>query len=186
MRVSRKALAAGARRAAGFTLVETVLTIVVVGIALAAIMTVFAESVGKSHHPYLRQKALAVAEGYMDEILGRRWDENTPIGGGCVDAGSGECGDGPEAECPSDCGQDDESRAEYDDVDDYDAINGGPPEHADGEEMDGYDGFTVVVDVTTPDSNWKGVARQDVKRVEVRVTTSNDETVRLVAYRLNY
>ncbi|MCG8427735.1 MAG: prepilin-type N-terminal cleavage/methylation domain-containing protein [Chromatiales bacterium] len=75
----------------GFTLIEAVIFIVIVGIAVTGMLLMFSKSAENSHSPLIRQKAIAVASAYMDEILGKRWDENTPLGGGCVITGAGNC-----------------------------------------------------------------------------------------------
>lgn len=54
----------------GFTLIELVLFIVIVGIAVGAISTQFAQNVQHSAEPLLRQKALAIAHSHMDKIQG--------------------------------------------------------------------------------------------------------------------
>lgn len=54
----------------GFTLIELVLFIVIVGIAVSAIGVQFSQNVQHSAEPLLRQKSLAVAHGHMDAIQG--------------------------------------------------------------------------------------------------------------------
>ena len=170
-------------RQGGFTLIEVVVAIVVVGVAVAGLASLFVSSAGHSHEPYLRERALAVANAFMDEILNKRWDENTPLGGGCVNTGSAACASGP---APAGIGTEETTRAAYDDIDDYNAIvNQTPPQDADANAMPGYDGYSVSVNVTQPGA-WNGVAGVDVKRIVVSVTASAGETVSLTAYRLNF
>jgi len=61
------------RRAAGMTLVEIIIAIVVVGIALAAIMSVFVVTTQHSADPMARVQAQILAEGYLDEVLLKRF-----------------------------------------------------------------------------------------------------------------
>jgi Tfp pilus assembly protein PilV len=77
--------------AAGFTLIETVLFIIIVGIAAGGITLLFVQNIQSSPEPLLRQKAVAIATAYMDEILRRRWDELTPAGGGCITTATFGC-----------------------------------------------------------------------------------------------
>ena len=65
------------RQAAGFTLVELIIAIVVVGIALASIMSVFVVTTQHSADPMMRVQAQILAEGYLDEILLKKFYDTT-------------------------------------------------------------------------------------------------------------
>jgi len=148
-------------------------------------MTVmFVENVGNSDNPYLRQKALAVANAYMDEIFTKRWNENTPIGGGCVVTASAACIT-PGAPAVVAIGNDGDTRATYDDVDDFHGLNQSP-QNSSGVAMPGYSGFTVTVSVTQPGANWNGVAAADVRLITIDVTSTTNEKISLSAYRTNH
>jgi MSHA pilin protein MshD len=169
----------------GFTLIETVLVIIIVGIAVAAIGTQFATNVGSSHEPLLRQRALAVANAYMDEILKKRWNSATPTGGGCVVTGSGSCTT-PGAPAALAIGDDGQSRADFDDVDDYHGLDEAPTD-SEGNAIPGYGNFNVTVEVGNPaDATWNGIDRLDVLQIGVTVTTPTGESIALTAYRVNY
>ena len=64
-------------RSAGVTLVELLIAIVVVGIALAAIMSVFVVTTQHSADPMTRVQAQILAEGYLDEILLKKFYDTT-------------------------------------------------------------------------------------------------------------
>lgn len=66
---------------AGVTLIETIVFMVVIGLALTALLSVFNESVVKSVDPVVRVRALEVGQAQLDEILSRKYDANTPTGG---------------------------------------------------------------------------------------------------------
>lgn len=171
------------KRQAGFTLIETVIVIVLLGAMMAGMTVLFVKNVGESHQPYLRQRTLAVADAFMDEILGKRWDDNSPLGGGCVNTGSGSCPAGPAA---AGIGTEEGARGNYDDIDDYDTItNQSPPQDSAGNPMAGYTGFSVTVTVDQPGA-WNGVPAADVKRIRVQVTSTVGETMSLTAYRVNF
>src|SRR5690606_5990048 len=53
----------------GMTLVELIITIVIIGIAATALFSAMASITGRSADPMLRQQSLAIAEGYLEEIL---------------------------------------------------------------------------------------------------------------------
>jgi len=168
---------------AGFTLVETVIVIVLVGVMMAGMTSLFMNNVSNSHRPYLRQKALAVTNAFMDEILRKQWNEATPLGGGCVNTASGSCVTGPAVIA---IGTDGESRATYDDIDDYHGLSQSPPQDSSGTDMPGYIGYTVNVSVVQPGANWNAVPTADVRLITVSVTSSSNETLSVSAYRVNF
>ena len=57
----------------GMTLVELVITIVVIGIAAAAMFSAMASITGRSADPMLRQQSLALAEAYLEAISARAY-----------------------------------------------------------------------------------------------------------------
>ncbi len=114
------------RSQSGFSLIETILVIVLLGVVVAGIAAMFLNNVSKSHEPYLRQRALAVAGAFMDEVLRKRWDDNSPLGGGCVNTGTVLCSSGPAA---AGIGNEEALRSAWDDIDDFNAIsNQSPPQ----------------------------------------------------------
>ena len=135
------------RRHTGFTLIELVLTIVLLGF-VSLILIPFMQSITHSPDPMLRERAVALGQALMDEILAKRWDEYTPMGGGPIITGEsptpsgtpGACGppcttpnnrlycfytcDHPSFPAPGNASttlgpEGVEIRANYDDVDDY-------------------------------------------------------------------
>lgn len=68
-----------------FTLIETVIFILVLAVGLTGIVSLSTTASRDSALPMIRERALIIAHAYMDEIISKRWDENTPVGGGCVD-----------------------------------------------------------------------------------------------------
>jgi len=175
----------------GFTLIETVMFIVIVGIAVSAMVTVFSTNVIHSHEPMLRQKAVSLANFYMDEILRKKWNEATPTGGGCVNTGSGKCPTGPAAIAIS---PDGDTRANYDDVDDYNSITAeSPPRDQTDTALANFNGYTVDVAVTTGTafnplgSGARDVDASDTLRIQVDVAVAaTNETITLIAYRSNF
>lgn len=64
----------------GFSLIELVIVIVILGIASAGLMTVFSTGTRKSADPLLENQALQLAQEKMEIILGQRMDSVTPRG----------------------------------------------------------------------------------------------------------
>ena len=107
---------------AGMTMIELVVTIVILAIALLGITFAIQGGVSRSADTTLQVRTVALAQAYLDEILGKRFDENTRVRGvpPCrLSAPAGrKCSTtlGPEAG---------EIRSRYDDVDDYNGLDEG-------------------------------------------------------------
>jgi MSHA pilin protein MshD len=191
---------------AGFSLIETVIFIIVVAVGLAGIAGVFVQNTRSSADPLVRERATAIAHAYMDEIMGKGFDENTPVGGGCVETGSNSCtnycatlndalcvqskcrlqGAG---NCVARAGiggtaTEEGSRAAYDDVDDYHGLNEAPTGIVGA--VGGYAGFNVQVDVSQPAAAWQGIDPRDLRLIQVRVSSPMGETISLQGYRVNF
>lgn len=61
----------------GITLIELVITIVVLGIALVSLSGMLGGGVRNSADITLQVRATALAQTYLDEILGKRYDEKS-------------------------------------------------------------------------------------------------------------
>lgn len=161
----------------GATLVELVITIVVISVAIAGVVGAFALITGRSTDPLNQIRAVALAQRYMDEILARPFDEAAPAGqrygGGCrktVDASR--------------------DRDAYRDVDDFDAINAETPSEywlASPGAVDGYEQFAVTVNVDcVADPSAELGTSVEAKRIEILIDDPSDNQYVFSAYRVNY
>lgn len=142
----------------GVTLVELVLTIVLLSIALLGITLGIQMGVSRSANAIQEVRAVALAQAYLDEILGKRYDEKTrnrgvppcrapaPASRQCTVEGSFGANYGS----PVESGEN--SRSRLDDVDDYHGMDEGdgqslPLQDAEGNTRTGYDNFRVQVSV---------------------------------------
>ncbi len=163
------ARAAGQR---GVNLVELIMAIVIISIAAVGVMLVYAQVVRFSADPMIEQQAVAIAEGYLDEILARPVDDPTAESGGSEEGN-------PSAAI---------SRPLLDDVKDYNGLSNQPPQDQNGNvaDLDG-DGqpdlanYQVTVTVT-PDVSIGGVA---MAQVDVRVRYGTVVDITLTGYRAN-
>ena len=105
---------------AGFSLVELVVTIVILAVAVGAIVSVYTFVTARSADPMIRTQLVAVAEAYMDEITGKEVDPAVPI---------------------------DDPRSQRNHVDPYDGETYEPPSDATGSPMDGLDDYSVEISV---------------------------------------
>jgi MSHA pilin protein MshD len=164
-------------RRAGFTLVELVLAIAIVGVAVAAAMSVVVTLTRHSADPMTGQQAQLIAEAYLEEILLKRfYDPNT----GTV--------------CPAPEG----TRGEYNNVCDYRNIAAQAPASQSGAAIAALAAYRVTVTVSPnpgtptaainlgPLSNDYGAGLIRVLRVDVEVTGPGDTVARLTGYRTNY
>lgn len=134
----------------GLTIIEVVVTIVILGIALASVAGMVGTGLNQSSNTLIETRAVALGYSYLEEIIGRRYDERTPSSGvpPCFGlAGPGRCT--AEASFGPDGG---ENRRRYDDVDDFDGLTEGagegtPLEDAEGNTRTGYENFRVAVTV---------------------------------------
>lgn len=124
----------------GFTLVELIITMAVISVAVLGISYALSFALSHQSDGLWQAKSVALAESYLEEIMSRRFDENTPADGvpPCSLATT---------PCTGAPGPDGEIRAEFDDVDDYDGIDDMPPLDADGLPRAEYASFRVQVAV---------------------------------------
>lgn len=160
------------RRAAGVTLVELIVAIVIVGVAVTGVMSVYFATIRHSADPMVQQQTQLLAEAYLEEILLKRfYDPDT--GTVCTGTTAGE------------------TRALYDNVCDFSALSNNPPHNQFDAVLAGLAGYTVSVAVDSSAAadvgglnNAGGVMR--VLRVDVTVTGPNNTVSRLSGYRVNY
>ncbi len=155
----------------GVTLVELVISIVILGIALVAIVSVISSSVGRSSDVLLLDRSIQLAQAYMDEILGKRFDESTPIGGFP-----------PVTTCNINTEESD--RDDYDDVDDYHGLNESPSSQTTAA-FANYVGYSVTVSVVCAGVEI-GVDDAMAKRVTLTVTPVDGPAMTFAAYKGNF
>ncbi|MBD3736832.1 MAG: prepilin-type N-terminal cleavage/methylation domain-containing protein [Pseudomonas balearica] len=148
----------------GMTLVELVITIVIIGIAAAALYSAMAAITGRSADPMLRQQSLAIAEGYLEEILFQPYlDPTTPSVESCT-ATPGL------------------PRARFDDVCDYAGLNDAGVRDTTGAVVGALSGYGVKVVVTSLNS-WNGIP---ARRIDVTVTDPSGQRLQLSGFRTCY
>lgn len=126
-------------------------TIVILAIALAGITASMRSGLGRSTAAGIELQAVALAQAYLDEILGKRFDERTRSRGVPPCRATAP----PARQCTAEAsfGPDGlETRARFDDVDDYHGLDEGdgqsnPLQDANGNTRSGYDNFRVTIDV---------------------------------------
>lgn len=148
----------------GMTLVELVITIVILGIAAAALFSAMAAITGHSADPMLRQQSLAIAEAYMEEITLQAFPASTP----CAASNNGA------------------GRGSFDDVCDYNGLfyaskPFAPRSAVSITPLAGLEAYQVKVKVVSQALN--GVA---AARITVTVTDPAGQLLELDGYRTDY
>lgn len=160
----------------GFSLIELIMYIVIVGVSLAGVLSLLQRTSWKSADPQMRKQALAVAEMMMERILAKDY-QNDAAGNnaasptaGCTPTTTIACRVNTPADLPN-----------YNDVDDYNGWSQSSVYQQDGLVNTALTStYGVVVAVATTALN--GVT---VKKVTVSVT-GGIETISLVGYRALY
>ena len=160
------------KRQQGLTMIEMIITMVVISIALVASLSSFSLIGGRSADAMIQTKSLDLAQLYLDEILAQHFDESTGNGGTPPYTGLCRITD------------DGESRSDYDDVDDYDAINNEQPALIDSSLSTLYGGYTVSVSVSCDGT--VGANAEGSKRVQISITDPAGDTSIFASYKGNY
>ena len=151
------------KRQRGMTLVELVITIVIIGIAAAALFSAMAAITGRSADPLLRQQSLSIAEAYLEEILLQAY----------LDPGTGTV-------CPPAPA----SRIQFDNVCDYAGLDDVGARNARGNAIAALGGYRVQVNVTPQALG--GLPASDVLHVQIDVLDPGGQSLRLDGYRARY
>ena len=138
-------------RQRGMSMVELVVTILILAIALVAMTSLLSGSLSQNADITLQVRSVALGQAYLDEILGKRFDEKTRNSGIPPCRASAP----PPRQCTAEVsfGPDGgEIRRRFDDVDDYHGLDEGdgqvdPLQDAEGNTRSGYDNFRVQVGV---------------------------------------
>ena len=150
----------------GFTLIEILVTIVVLGIAATSIMSVFISTVKTSADPLIQQQAVSIAEAYMEEIQSQNF--NDPV---AVETGGAEAG---------------EVRATYNDVQDYAGLSDTGAKNQNNVAMLGLEDYTVTVDVSAAVLNSITVPSGNAMRIDIQVTHDAIDPILLSGFRTNH
>lgn len=146
----------------GATMVELIVSIVVISITVSGVLMVIANTAGNSAGAMVTAQARAIASAYMDEILAKALTD--PSG---TDTGGAEAG---------------ETRATFDDVNDYNGVSDttGAVDQQ-GNTVSGLEGYNV--EVVVADSTVNSDPAQ-----KITVTVSHDGitslSLSLISYRL--
>jgi MSHA pilin protein MshD len=145
------------REQRGATLIELVISIVVVSIAVSAVLGLLSATAGHSADAMITAQAVSIGEAYLEEISLKSFADP-----------DGTDGEG--------------ARASFDDVDDYDGLLDSGARDQFGNAIAPLAGYTVSVDVSQS-AALGGVPAADALRIDVRVTFAPIVDLTLSGYR---
>ncbi|WP_372871515.1 prepilin-type N-terminal cleavage/methylation domain-containing protein [Shewanella sp.] len=164
------------KQAKGFTLIELVVGMLVLAIALVMISSMLFPQADRAGLTLQRVRSAELAHAILNEIWGKRYDDNSNINGGvpaCGSTGAPACSSvmGPEAG---------EGRNDFDDVDDYHGlVQDSLILNSSETYRDRYPGYGLSVEVTSANSAVD-------KLIAINVTTPAGEVITYHALRSNY
>ncbi|RTZ14317.1 type II secretion system protein [Vibrio aquaticus] len=177
-------------RLKGFTLIESVIVIVIMGIAMLTITSFLVPQITRSADPHYQTRAAALGQSAMSMILARGFDQQSDFIGGAIrcsssDIGSTNCTGTTGSSIPlgPDSG---ETIATYNDVDDY--IGCWEPNGTNscqdlnllvGDSATTYHNVRLDVEVVYQDA-------PSLKQITMTVSASNQQPLTFVALRGNY
>ncbi len=102
----------------GFTLIELVIGMLVLSIAIVMLTSMLLPQADRAVETLSRVRSAELAHSVMNEIWGKRYDENTNANGGIP-----ACNSSLGSPCSSNLGPNGENRNDFNDVDDYHGLN---------------------------------------------------------------
>ena len=146
------------RRCHGFTLIEMIIAIVIIGVGLAGVLAAFTTTVKASADPLIHKQMLSIAEEMMEEVLLKPFAAGPGAITGC-------------------------NRSQADDVSDYATYTNQSVCDIDGTAVAGLAPYKVSVAVDSAAS--LATLASNVKKITVSVIHGT-ETIILVGWRTNY
>lgn len=169
----------------GATLVELVISIVIISVGLTGLLFVINRNVLSSADPMVQHQAVAIAEAYLEEILAKEFCEP----GNTCQAGTAN----PGATCTPCAAPPPPARTVRDSICDYaghaDSSGAGAGPRDQNNNALGLDDYAVQVAVVQDNTATLGALRGDtcdVMRVDVTVTGPTGVSFTLSGYRTNY
>jgi MSHA pilin protein MshD len=140
----------------GASLIELIITIVLISIALTGILNVMNQTTKHSADPVVQQQAISIAESYLEEITLLPFidPDGTNVG---------------------------ETRATFDNIDDYNGLSDAGAYNQINAAIVGLDNYNVDVSITDVT-----ITAVHMKVITVAVSTSSVGTITLTAYRADY
>jgi MSHA pilin protein MshD len=167
----------------GFTLIEIIVSIVAIGILMALVTVAFAPQVMRGADPLFSMRAAELGQSYLEEMLGKRYAENSPLGN------SLRCNAPSQPVCTAAFGTDateTTNHSTFDDFDDYHNFTDAPPTNQSGAARTNYTGFSVTATVDNAGTEIGLPNNSDAKRATVTVTDPLGGKYLFTVYKANF
>ena len=147
----------------GFTLIEVLVSIVVLSIGLAGSLLVFTTVASYNADPLLIQQSVNIGKSYLEEIMSKQFV-------------AGACGAPPGG-----------GRAVYTTICDYDGLVDNGARNHNNQAILGLEDYQVQVSIASGSAALGGLtAGTEVKRIDVTVSHSRVQAMTISGYRTNY
>jgi MSHA pilin protein MshD len=167
------------QKSSGFTLIELVISIVILSIGVTAFLVLINQTVSRSADPMILEQANAIAQSYLEEVMLNSFcDPNLDCDTVCI---SNAC---------TACTVPEGSRDLFDDVCDYNGLNNNGARDQNNNPIPGLGNFNITINVLDSGINLEGLNSDngEVVRIDVRVTHDSFQALDLTlsGFKANY
>jgi len=171
----------------GLSLIELLVFIVVVGIAVTGVLSVFSLNARTSADPVVQKQALAIADSLLEEVLAKPYTYCDPDDANVETAANAAgCATTPEIMGPENASETRYSNlTPFDNVNDYNGFAMTGIVDPSGNAVPDLNGYTASVQVQ-PAGAFNGIPAGETLFVTVTVTGPGNHSVTLSGYRTRY
>ena len=148
----------------GLSLIELIISIVVLSIAVVGIFSALGTLIGRSADPLIRQQSIAIAQAYLEEVQSMAFGL-------------------PGVSCPAVPGSG--GRSDFNNICHYHNLSNSGAVDQNGNANAALSDYDVLVTITAS-SGLGGLASSNAARIDVTVTGPTNEALIMTGYRANY
>lgn len=170
----------------GLSLVELLAFIVVVGVAVGGVLSVYSLAARSSADPVVRKQALAIAESLLEEVLSRPYTYCDPDDANVESASSAAgCATLPEGSGSEPGETRYAALSPFDNVNDYHGFSMTGIHDVNDAQAPGLGGYAAQIEVS-PAGAFNGIPAGETLLVTVTVTAPGNHSISLSGYRTRY
>lgn len=170
----------------GLSLIELLVFIVVVGVAVTGVVSVFSLNARSSADPMVRKQAVAIAESLLEEVLSKPYTYCDPDDANAESASSpAACATMAEVTGPEAGETRYSNLTPFDNVNDYNGFSMVGIQDLTESAIAGLDAYSASIQVQ-PAGAFNGIPAGETLLVTVTVTAPGNHTVSLSGYRTRY